>query len=89
MVILNEGIDGILKFLGTSQRWAVCRDGETPIEICSGDTFYIERPGEGLMDLTRMEFGHIKGRGQYYSIGGHVLRDGLRATYIGRGGLYG
>ncbi len=77
-------IDGILQAL-PSGRWAVVTADGEPVEITSGDQFYIEIPGGGAMELTRMEYGHIGGRGQYYAVDGHQLRAGLRAAYVGRG----
>lgn len=66
-----------------SGRWGITYPGEMPYEITSGDQFYIEVPGGGALALTRMEFGYIKGRGQYYSVDGHQLRNGLRAQLVG------
>lgn len=76
----EPGILGLLP----SGRWGICYPGEMPEEITSGDQFYIEVPGSRSMALTRMEFGHIKGRGQYYSVDGHKLENGLRAAMVGR-----
>lgn len=67
-----------------SGRWGIFYPGETPDEITSGDQFYIEVPGAGAMELTRMETRHVNGRGEYYSVDGHQLRDGLRALLVGR-----
>ena len=66
-----------------SGRWAVVTAEEEAIEITSGDQFFIEVPGAGAMVLTRMEYGRVHGRGQYYSVDGHQLRPGLRAQYVG------
>jgi hypothetical protein len=62
-------------------RWAVCRPGRAPVEITSGELIRVEVGGE-LM-ATRMEFQHFSGRGQpgeYYSVDGYRLLNGLRAA---------
>jgi hypothetical protein len=61
-----------------SGRWAICRPGETPHEITSGELFRVEFRGK--LRLTRMEFRHSPRRGYYYSVHGYPLRDGLRAV---------
>jgi hypothetical protein len=71
-----------------SGRWAICRPGRKPHEITGGDVFRVEVDGE--LKLTRMEFRHFTGPmkgqtyrglpGEYYSIDGYWLRDGLRAA---------
>ena len=68
-----------------SGRWAVCRSGTSPIDIQSGDTFWLEVSGK--MRKTRMEFKHftgpswtLRGTGEYYSVDHFPLRDGLRAA---------
>jgi hypothetical protein len=76
--------------LQPSGRWAVCYAERRPIEITSGDLFFVEVPGEDALRKTRMEFRHftgpMKGReyrgltGEYHSIDGYWLRDGLRAA---------
>jgi hypothetical protein len=66
-----------------SGRFAVCRPGRDPIEITSGDVFRVEVPGAyPEMQRTRMEFLHHEegGGGEYYSVNGYRLRDGLRAA---------
>ena len=68
--------EGILKMQPTG-RWAICRPGETPHEITSGDLFRIEFAGK--LHLTRMEFRHSPRCG-YYTVDGYQLRDGLRAA---------
>lgn len=85
--------EGILR-IQPSGRWAVCRPGEAPIEIDSGDVFRVEVVGVADLRLTRMDFWHfggpLKGReyrqgpGEYYSVEGYELREGLRAA-IGDG----
>jgi hypothetical protein len=79
--------EGILR-LQPSGRWAVCRPGRAPVEITSGELLRVEVDGE--LKLTRMEFRHFTGPmkgqtyrglpGEYYSIDGYWLRDGLRAA---------
>ena len=71
-----------------SGRWAICCPGRDPMEITSGEVFRVEVDGE--LKVTRMEFRHfsgpLKGRehrgqpGEYYSVDGYWLRDGLRAA---------
>jgi hypothetical protein len=67
-----------------SGRWAVCRPGQTPVEITSGEVFRVEVDGE--LKPTRMEFRHKqKSNGVvelagYYSMDNFPLRDGLRAA---------
>ena len=66
--------EGILR-LQSSGRWAVCRPGHDPVEILSGELFWVEVDGE--LRLTRME--EVWGEG-YYSIDLYPLRNGLRAA---------
>jgi hypothetical protein len=73
--------EGVLEMQPSGQ-WAVCRPGETPHEITSGERFRIEFLGE--MRLTRMRFRDSPRRG-YYTVDGYPLRDGLRAA-IGKHG---
>jgi hypothetical protein len=68
--------EDILKMQPTG-RWAVCRPGETPLVITSGDLFHIEFAGK--LHLTRMKFRYSPWRG-YYTVDGYPLRDGLRAA---------
>lgn len=80
-------IEGILQ-MQPSGRWAIVRPGQRPVEITSGEVFRIEVDGE--LKPTRMEFRHfsgpLKGRthrgqpGEYYSVDGYWLRDGVRAA---------
>jgi hypothetical protein len=58
-----------------SGRWAICRPGERPVEITSGECFWVQIPGERALQQTRMEH-DLHG---YYSVDGYELRDGLRA----------
>jgi hypothetical protein len=84
---MSDTRQGILR-LQPSGRCAICRIGEVPSEITSGDVFRVEVDGE--LRPTRMEFRHftgpMKGRehfgqaGEYYSCDGHHLRNGLRAA---------
>jgi hypothetical protein len=63
-------------------------------EIDNGEWFRVEVDGAADLKLTRMEFWHFggplkrreyrEGRGEYYSVEGYELRDGLRAA-IGNG----
>ena len=79
--------EGILQ-MQPSGRWAVCRPGRAPVEITSGEIFRIEVDGE--LRPTLMEFRHfagpLKGRlyrgqpGEYYSVDGYWLRNGLRVA---------
>src|SRR5262245_4806785 len=68
--------EGTLRMMPSGQ-WAVCRPGETPHEITSGDLFHIEFAGK--LHLTRMKFRYSPRRG-YYTVDGYPLRDGLRAA---------
>jgi hypothetical protein len=65
-----------------SGRWAVCGPGRDPVEIASGEVFMIEVPGAyPEMQRTRMEFlQHEEGGGEYFSVDGYRLADGLRAA---------
>ena len=84
MAVDNEGI----LLMQPTGRWAVCRSGQPPAEITSGELFLIEVDGKWLP--TRMEFrrftGPMKGRelwgqtGEYYSVDGYQLRNGTRAA---------
>ena len=71
--------------------WAVCRPGREPVEITSGELFRVEV--DGKLEPTRMEYRHFEdpqGRryrvqpGEYYSVDGYDLRNGMRAA-IGSG----
>ena len=74
--------EGTLRLM-QSGRWAVCRPGQSPVEITSGELFRIEVAGAKELKLTRMEYDQIDR--QYYSIDDYPLRDGLRAA-IGENG---
>jgi len=54
-------------------RWAICRSGQSPVEITSGEVFCVEV--DGKMRVTRMEH---DGR-EYYAVNGFPLRDGMGA----------
>ena len=80
---------GILR-MQPSGCWAVCCPGRPPVEITSGELFLIEV--DGKLQPTRMEFRHFAPnkapenracRGEYYSVDGYLLRNGLLAS-IGR-----
>jgi hypothetical protein len=66
---------GVLQ-IQSSGRWAVCRPGRTPVEITSGELFRVE---VGELKITRMEFAHGQ-PGEYYSVDGYRLTNGLRAA---------
>ena len=77
---LRDEKEGILRMQASGQ-WAVCRPGREPVEITSGDTFRVEVLGAKELRLTRMEFRHCdRDGGEYFSIDGYQLRDGLRAA---------
>jgi hypothetical protein len=71
--------EGILR-MQPSGRWAVCRPGQAPAEITSGEVFRVEDPGKEGLHRTRME----RDAQGYYSVHGYHLHDGLRAA-IGSG----
>ena len=56
-----------------SGRWAVCRPGQEPVEISSGELFRVEVAGERQPTRTEYDDG-------YYSIDDYPLCDGLRAA---------
>ena len=68
--------EGTLQMQSTG-RWAVVRPGRSPVEITSGEVFRVEVSGE-LM-VTRMEFQPGQ-PGEYYSVDGYRLLNGLRAA---------
>jgi hypothetical protein len=67
-----------------SCRWAICRPGQVPVEINSGEVFRIEVPGKEGLHSTRMEYlRHDEGGGgDFFSVHGHYLADGLRAAFF-------
>jgi hypothetical protein len=64
--------EGILR-MQPSGRWAVCRPGQAPAEITSGEVFRVEDPGKEGLHRTRME----RDAQGYYSVHGYHLHDGL------------
>jgi hypothetical protein len=53
------------------------------VEVTSGELFRVKVGG--VLRVTQMEYRHFdSGGGEYYSIDGHELRDGMRAA-IGAG----
>ena len=84
--------EGILQ-LQRSGRWAIVRPGRVPVELTSGEVFWVDVNGE--MKPTRMEFRHFVGpanvrrlhgqSGDYYSVDGYPLRNGMRAATGGAG----
>ena len=72
--------EGVLR-MQPSGRWAVCRPGREPREISSGEPFRVEVGGAKELQLTRMEYRHLRrGGGEYFSVDDYPLRDGLRAA---------
>jgi hypothetical protein len=72
--------EGVLR-MQPSGRWAVCRPGQEPLEIASGQPFRVEVDGAKELQLTRMEYRHLRrGCGEYFSVDDYQLRDGLRAA---------
>ena len=69
--------EGVLQ-MQASGRWAVCLPGRSPVEITWGYPFRIEVNGE--LRLTRMDFQHAGSIGEYYSVDGYRLLNGLRAA---------
>jgi hypothetical protein len=69
--------EGVLQ-MQSSGRWAVCRPGREPVEITTGDLFRLEVDGE--LKVTRMQFQHSGPTGEYYSVDGYRLLNGLRAA---------
>jgi hypothetical protein len=75
-------IESTLK-MQPSGRWAVCRPGHEPVEIPAGEVFLLEVPGHRQLQQTRMAFRRFEeGYGEYYSVDGYQLRDGLRAGFF-------
>ena len=76
------GIERVLQ-MQPSGRWAVCRPGSAPVEITSGELFRVEV--DGKLEVTRMEFAHAdRGDGEYYSVDGYHLANGMRAAIGGQ-----
>jgi hypothetical protein len=75
-------IEGTLR-MQPSGRWAICRPDRFPIiELTSGDVFRVEVTDELELRVTRMEFRHYDRGGEYYSVDGYPLHDGLRAAFV-------
>jgi hypothetical protein len=74
--------EGTLK-LQPSGLWAVCRPWRPPVQIESGNVFRVDVDGD--LKLMQMGYRHFAGGGgEYYSVNGFKLRNGLRAA-IGTG----
>jgi hypothetical protein len=72
--------EGVLR-MQPSGRWAVCRPGQEPLEITSGQPFRVEVDGAKELQLIRMEYRHLRrGGGEYFSVDAYQLRDCLRAA---------
>jgi Domain of unknown function (DUF5348) len=87
-------IEGILE-KQPSGRWAIWRPDREPVEISSGELFRVYLDGEmklTRMEFRHLDFrdlddgGTLKGAryrglaGEYYSVDGYHLRNGLRAA---------
>jgi hypothetical protein len=72
-------IDSTLRQLPGGQ-WAIQAPGREPVEIPAGEIFLIEVPGFTGLEGTRME--QARPSGEYYSVDGHQLRDGMRAGFF-------
>jgi len=72
---MNEK-EGVLR-MQPSGLWAVCRPGEEPREIPSGELFRVEVGGAKELKLTRMEFRNLRRGGG--EVDDYPLRDGLCA----------
>jgi hypothetical protein len=89
VVAMRSENEGILQ-LQASGRWAVCRPNRRPVEVTSGDVFRIQVDDMPGLQVTRMEFRYFRGpmkgcalrglTGEYYSVHGYWLRNGLRAA---------
>ena len=71
--------EGVLR-MQPSGRWAVCRPGQEPLEITSGEPFRVEVDAarncsdpDGVRHLRR-------GGGEYFTVDDYQLSDGLRAA---------
>ena len=72
--------EGVLR-MQPSGCWAVCRPGQDPREITTGEPFRVEVDGAKELQLTRMEYRNLRrGGGEYFSVDDYQLRDGLRAA---------
>ena len=78
---MTDAKEGVLQ-KQPSGRWAICRIGNDPFEITSGDLFRVDV--DGKLEVTRMEFAQDgQGGGEYYSVDGYHLEDGVRAAIGG------
>jgi hypothetical protein len=69
-------------------RWEILREGRVHYELSSGSTLLLEV--NGVLRLTRIQFRHFTGPprgrtyrgqpGEYYSVDGYLLAEGLRAA---------
>jgi hypothetical protein len=74
--------DGTLH-MQPSGRWAIVLPGHSPVEITHGEMFSVEVQGHLELQVTRMEFRHIPTHingGEYYSVDGFRLAEGLRVA---------
>jgi hypothetical protein len=63
--------------------WAIQVQGREPANILAGEVFLLEVQGHRQMQQTRMVFRRFEeGYGEYYSVDGYELRDGLRAGFL-------
>jgi hypothetical protein len=70
-------IDSTLRLLRSGQ-WAIQVTGREPVPIVAGEIFLLEVPGYTKLQGTRME---QRADGEYYSVDGYALRDGMRAGF--------
>jgi hypothetical protein len=82
---------GVLSMNGLG-RWEILRKGRQPYDLSSGSRFLLEV--DGALRLTNIEFRHFAGPlmgrrtyrdqpGEYYSVDGYLLAEGLRAALPG------
>ena len=70
--------EGVLR-RQSNRRWAIVRPDHDPYVLTSGEVFRVEV--DGKLALTRMAFASARrGGGEYYSVDGFELRNGLRAA---------
>jgi hypothetical protein len=79
---MTDTKEGVLQMM-PSGRWAVCRPGQASVEITSGELFRVEDEVDGKLKVTRMEFQHSGSTGEYYSVDGYRLLNGLREAIGG------
>jgi hypothetical protein len=63
-------------------QWTIKAIGREPVPILAGEIFLIEVPGYTELQGTRMEM--ARPSGEYYSVDGYELRDGMRAGFFDR-----